>query len=154
MPPTRTASSPSPFRKRKRRSRSRSRSTLVKNFNERKNRMNTLVRDNRSAAANGERAQEQFITPPATVLENAVGYTGRNPRGLRPVVFSIAFLLGEVRDRTYLRGPSLCLQKLKRKLPKTKSRPPATKTSILPSSRSPKITATAPSCGSATHQLS
>jgi len=37
--------------------------------------MNTLVRENRSAPANGERAQEQFITPPATVLENADGYT-------------------------------------------------------------------------------
>ena len=37
--------------------------------------MNTLVRENRSSAANGERAAEQFITPPATVLENADGYT-------------------------------------------------------------------------------
>ena len=37
--------------------------------------MNTLVRENRSSAANGERAEEQFITPPATVLENADGYT-------------------------------------------------------------------------------
>jgi len=37
--------------------------------------MNTLVRENRSAPANGERAQEQFITPAATVLENADGYT-------------------------------------------------------------------------------
>src|SRR4051812_48624033 len=37
--------------------------------------MNTLVRDNRSASTNGERAQEQFITPAATVLENADGYT-------------------------------------------------------------------------------
>lgn len=37
--------------------------------------MNTLVRDNRSATPNGERAEEQFITPPATVLENADGYT-------------------------------------------------------------------------------
>ena len=37
--------------------------------------MNTLVRENRSAATNGERAQEQFITPAATVLENADGYT-------------------------------------------------------------------------------
>ncbi|HEX8898137.1 MAG TPA: Hsp20/alpha crystallin family protein [Chthoniobacterales bacterium] len=37
--------------------------------------MNTLVRENRSSAANSERAAEQFITPPATVLENADGYT-------------------------------------------------------------------------------
>ena len=37
--------------------------------------MNTLVRDNRSAPANTERASEQFIAPPATVLENADGYT-------------------------------------------------------------------------------
>ena len=37
--------------------------------------MNTLVRENRSSAANGERAAEQFITPSATVLENADGYT-------------------------------------------------------------------------------
>jgi len=37
--------------------------------------MNTLVRENRSSAANGERAAEQFIAPPATVLENADGYT-------------------------------------------------------------------------------
>ena len=36
--------------------------------------MNTLVRENRSAPANGDRAQEQFITPAATVLENADGY--------------------------------------------------------------------------------
>src|SRR3954464_3783979 len=38
--------------------------------------MNTLVRENRSApATNGERAQEQFICPAATVLENADGYS-------------------------------------------------------------------------------
>jgi len=37
--------------------------------------MNTLVRENRSATSNGERASEQFITPAATVLENADGYT-------------------------------------------------------------------------------
>lgn len=37
--------------------------------------MNTLVRENRSNASNGERAAEQFIAPPATVLENADGYT-------------------------------------------------------------------------------
>ena len=37
--------------------------------------MNTLVRENRSGATNGERAPEQFIAPPATVLENADGYT-------------------------------------------------------------------------------
>jgi HSP20 family protein len=37
--------------------------------------MNTLVRDNRSNTSNGERAAEQFITPAATVLENADGYT-------------------------------------------------------------------------------
>jgi HSP20 family protein len=37
--------------------------------------MNTLVRENRSASSNGERASEQFITPAATVLENADGYT-------------------------------------------------------------------------------
>src|SRR3954453_24051505 len=37
--------------------------------------MNTLVRENRSGASNGERAPEQFIAPPATVLENADGYT-------------------------------------------------------------------------------
>src|SRR5438105_6041304 len=37
--------------------------------------MNTLVRENRSSAANGERAAEQFITPVARVLENADGYT-------------------------------------------------------------------------------
>jgi HSP20 family protein len=34
--------------------------------------MNTLVRENRSA--NGERQTEQFVTPAATVLENADGY--------------------------------------------------------------------------------
>src|SRR3954466_3086069 len=37
--------------------------------------MNTLVRENRSGSTNGERAPEQFIAPPATVLENADGYT-------------------------------------------------------------------------------
>ena len=37
--------------------------------------MNTLVRDNRTSASNGERAAEQFTTPPATVLENTDGYT-------------------------------------------------------------------------------
>jgi HSP20 family protein len=37
--------------------------------------MNTLVRENRSGASNGERAEEQFIAPAATVLENADGYT-------------------------------------------------------------------------------
>jgi HSP20 family protein len=37
--------------------------------------MNTLVRENHSGVSNGERAPEQFITPPATVLENADGYT-------------------------------------------------------------------------------
>ena len=38
--------------------------------------MNTLVRENRSnASSNGERAAEQFIAPPATVLENPDGYT-------------------------------------------------------------------------------
>ena len=37
--------------------------------------MNTLVRENRSGVSNGERAAEQFIAPPATVLENADGYT-------------------------------------------------------------------------------
>src|SRR6476646_5846032 len=36
--------------------------------------MNTLVRENRAPASNGERAAEQFITPAATVLENADGY--------------------------------------------------------------------------------
>jgi len=36
--------------------------------------MNTLVRENRSA--NGDRQEtEQFIAPPATVLENTEGYT-------------------------------------------------------------------------------
>jgi len=37
--------------------------------------MNTLVRENRSGSANGERAPEQFIAPAATVLENADGYS-------------------------------------------------------------------------------
>jgi len=37
--------------------------------------MNTLVRENRSSASNGERAEEQFIAPAATVLENEDGYT-------------------------------------------------------------------------------
>src|SRR5216110_1660546 len=37
--------------------------------------MNTLVRENRTGASNGERAEEQFIAPAATVLENADGYT-------------------------------------------------------------------------------
>ena len=37
--------------------------------------MNTLVRENRSNASNGERAPEQFIAPAATVLENTDGYT-------------------------------------------------------------------------------
>jgi HSP20 family protein len=37
--------------------------------------MNTLVRENRTGASNGERAEEQFIAPAATVLENAEGYT-------------------------------------------------------------------------------
>jgi HSP20 family protein len=36
--------------------------------------MNTLVRENRSAS-NNERVAEQFITPRATVLEDADGYT-------------------------------------------------------------------------------
>ena len=37
--------------------------------------MNTLVRENRSGSSNGEGAEEQFIAPAATVLENADGYT-------------------------------------------------------------------------------
>ena len=37
--------------------------------------MNTLVRENRTGASNGERAEEQFIAPAATVLETADGYT-------------------------------------------------------------------------------
>ena len=37
--------------------------------------MNTLVREDRSSAANGEQASEKFIAPPSTVLENADGYT-------------------------------------------------------------------------------
>ena len=37
--------------------------------------MNTLVRENRSGSSNGERAEEQFVAPAATVLENADGYT-------------------------------------------------------------------------------
>ena len=37
--------------------------------------MNTLVRENRNGSTNGERAPEQFVAPPATVLENADGYT-------------------------------------------------------------------------------
>ena len=37
--------------------------------------MNTLVRENGSAASKGEHASEQFIAPAATVLENADGYT-------------------------------------------------------------------------------
>jgi HSP20 family protein len=37
--------------------------------------MNTLVRENRSGTSDGERGQEQFIAPAATVLENADGYT-------------------------------------------------------------------------------
>jgi HSP20 family protein len=37
--------------------------------------MNTLVRENRSGTSNGERAEEQFIAPAATVLENADGYS-------------------------------------------------------------------------------
>lgn len=37
--------------------------------------MNTLVRENRSNASNGERGAEQFIAPAATVLENEDGYT-------------------------------------------------------------------------------
>ncbi len=37
--------------------------------------MNTLVRENRNGSSNGERAQEQFICPAATVLENADGYS-------------------------------------------------------------------------------
>lgn len=37
--------------------------------------MNTLVRENRCGASNGERAEEQVIAPAATVLENADGYT-------------------------------------------------------------------------------
>src|SRR5258708_34168260 len=37
--------------------------------------MNTLVRENHSSVSNGERAAEQFISPAATVLENADGYT-------------------------------------------------------------------------------
>jgi HSP20 family protein len=35
--------------------------------------MNTLVCENRST--NGERQTEQFVAPPATVLENSDGYT-------------------------------------------------------------------------------
>jgi HSP20 family protein len=37
--------------------------------------MNTLVRENRNGAGNQERAEEQFVAPPATVLENEDGYT-------------------------------------------------------------------------------
>lgn len=37
--------------------------------------MNTLVRENHSSATNGERQTEQFVSPSATVLENADGYT-------------------------------------------------------------------------------
>lgn len=37
--------------------------------------MNTLVREDRSSATNGERPSEQFVAPASTVLENADGYT-------------------------------------------------------------------------------
>jgi HSP20 family protein len=37
--------------------------------------MNTLVRENHSSASSGARPTEQFVSPPATVLENADGYT-------------------------------------------------------------------------------
>ena len=37
--------------------------------------MNTLVRENRTGAGSNEQAEEQFVTPAATVLENAEGYT-------------------------------------------------------------------------------
>ena len=37
--------------------------------------MNTLVRENHSSATNGERQTEQYVSPSATVLENADGYT-------------------------------------------------------------------------------
>ncbi len=37
--------------------------------------MNTLVRENRSSASNGDRAEEQFIAPASTVFESADGYT-------------------------------------------------------------------------------
>jgi HSP20 family protein len=37
--------------------------------------MNTLVRENRNGTSNGERAEEQFVAPASTVLENADGYT-------------------------------------------------------------------------------
>jgi HSP20 family protein len=37
--------------------------------------MNTLVRENHTSGTNGERQKEQFVSPSATVLENAEGYT-------------------------------------------------------------------------------
>ncbi len=37
--------------------------------------MNTLIRENCSGATDGEGTAEKFITPAATVLENADGYT-------------------------------------------------------------------------------
>ena len=37
--------------------------------------MNTLVREKRGSASNGERAEEQFSAPASTVRENADGYT-------------------------------------------------------------------------------
>jgi len=37
--------------------------------------MNTLIRENRSTSNGNRQATEQFVAPPATVLENADGYT-------------------------------------------------------------------------------
>jgi len=37
--------------------------------------MNTLIRENRSTSNGNRQETEQFVAPPATVLENADGYT-------------------------------------------------------------------------------
>ena len=37
--------------------------------------MNTLIRENRSTSNGNRQATEQFVAPPATVLESADGYT-------------------------------------------------------------------------------
>ena len=64
------------------------------------------------------------------------------------------FSLGEDRPPTYLKIETfLCPQKLKKKPAKTRSPPPATRISISPSNRSPRITATARSCVSATTKI-
>jgi HSP20 family protein len=74
---------------------------------ERKSNMNTLIRENRD----GDRAQaEQFVAPPASVIEGADGYTlhvempGVNKQGLEVLVENNELTIGGRRSLPTVEG--------------------------------------------------